>query len=312
MLKKPLIVIGGPTACGKTKSSIALAKAVNGEIISADSMQIYKYMDIGTAKVLPAEMEGIPHYLIDELNPDEEFNIAVFQKKAKAIINQIYEKGKIPILVGGTGFYINAIVYDNNFMETNAEETYRRQLAKLAEERGALYLHNQLKEWDPEAAEAIHPNNIKRVIRALEFFKQTGQKISCHNAEEKKRTSPYNTALIILTMERKLLYERINKRVDLMMQAGLLEEIKKLSAMGYTENLTSMKAIGYKEFFPYLKGEETLESAVDHLKQATRHFAKRQLTWFKGQTDGLWLEVTNKTDTEILQEMLLYIKEVIE
>ena len=303
-MKKPLIVIAGPTACGKTDTSVELAKLINGEIISADSMQVYKYMDIGTAKITTEEMQGITHYLIDELYPDEEYNAMIFQKKAKEYIEKIYAKGKIPIVAGGTGFYINALVFDNAFEENEENDNaLRKALEKEAEEKGAEHMHNILKEIDPEYAQSVHMNNVKRVIRAIEFFRQTGQKFSEHNAEEKKKETPYNLGMYVLNMDREKLYDRINLRVDKMLSAGLEEEVRGLLDKGYDENLVSMQGLGYKEFMPYFKGECSLENAIDEIKQKTRHFAKRQLTWFRRQTDGTWIDMTDKTAVEAAEEI---------
>lgn len=308
-MKRPLIVIGGPTACGKTGFSIKLAKEIGGEIISADSMQVYRYMDIGTAKVTPEEADGVPHYLIDELNPDEEYNVMLFQQKAKAYMEEIWAKGKIPILVGGTGFYINALLYDNDFTETENDTSYREECHKLAQEQGAEVLYERLKKIDPEYAANIHANNVKRVTRALEYHYLTGQKFSEHNAEQKEKETPYDAAVIILTMDREKLYERIELRIDLMMEQGLLEEVKGLLDRGYTPGLVSMQGIGYKEFIPYFKGECTLEEAVTQLKTNTRRFAKRQLTWFRRQIDGLWIDMSKATGEEALEDVLDYLKE---
>lgn len=308
-MKKPLIVIGGPTACGKTGFSIKLAKEIGGEIISADSMQVYRYMDIGTAKVTPEEADGVPHYLIDEFEPDEEYNVMLFQQKAKAYMEEIWAKGKIPILVGGTGFYINALLYDNDFTETENDTSYREECYKLAEEQGAEVLYERLKEIDPAYAEIIHANNVKRVTRALEYHYLTGQKFSEHNAEQKEKDTPYDAAVVILSMEREKLYARIEQRIDLMMEQGLLAEVQGLLEKGYTPDLVSMQGIGYKEFLPYYKGECTLEEAVTQLKTNTRRFAKRQLTWFRRQIDGLWVEMDKKTAEEALSEVLTYVKE---
>ena len=276
-MDKPLVIIAGPTACGKTATSIELAKKINGEIISADSMQVYKYMDIGTAKATKQEMQDIPHYLIDEFYPDEEFNVMIFQKKAKDYIDQIYKKGKIPILVGGTGFYINALVFDNNFVEEESDSNLRNELYELAEKNGVEYLHNMLKEFDPESAEKIHYNNVKRVARAIEFYKKTGKPISEHNKEAKSKSSPYKTAFIVLDMDRQKLYERINKRVDVMIEDGLVDEVKMLLEKGYKKELVSMQGLGYKEIVAYINGETSLEEAIEKLKQSTRHFDKDNL-----------------------------------
>lgn len=308
-MKKPLIVIGGPTACGKTGFSIQLAKKIGGEIISADSMQIYRYMDIGTAKVTLEEADGVPHYLIDELDPDEEYNVMIFQQKAKAYMEEIWAKGKVPILVGGTGFYINALLYDNDFTETENDTSYREECYKLAQERGPEVLFERLKEIDPEYAEIMHANNVKRVTRALEYHYLTGQKFSEHNAEQKEKETPYDTAVIILNMDREKLYERIELRIDLMMEQGLLEEVKGLLEKGYSPELVSMQGIGYKEFVPYFNGECTLEEAVTQLKTNTRRFAKRQLTWFRRQIDGLWVDMSKTTGEEAMEDVLCYLKQ---
>ena len=307
-MKKPLVVIAGPTACGKTDISIELAKRINGEIISADSMQVYKFMDIGTAKATKEEMQGIKHYLIDEFMPDEDFNVMIFQQKAKEYMEEIYSKGKIPIIAGGTGFYINAVVNDNEFTETEEDNSLREKLYKDAQENGADYNHNKLKKVDPDYAATVHANNIKRVARALEYFYLTGQKFSEHNAEEKKKTSPYNTSFIILNMDREKLYKRIDMRVDIMIKNGLIDEVKKLLDMGYDPGLVSMQGLGYKEIVPYITGEWSLEKAVDELKKRTRHFAKRQLTWFKRQTENcLWVDLTDGNKEKALNKITEYI-----
>ena len=308
-MKKPLIVIGGPTACGKTGFSIKLAKKIGGEIISADSMQVYRYMDIGTAKVTPEEADGVPHYLIDEFDPDEEYNVMLFQQKAKAYMEEIWAKGKTPILVGGTGFYINALLYDNDFTETENDTSYREECYKLAKEQGPEVLFERLKEVDPEYAAIMHANNVKRVTRALEYHYLTGQKFSEHNAEQKEKETPYDAAVIILNMDREKLYERIELRIDLMMQEGLLEEVKGLLDKGYTPDLVSMQGIGYKEFIPYFNGECTLEEAVTQLKTNTRRFAKRQLTWFRRQIEGLWVDMDQSDGDKVMENVLDYLKQ---
>lgn len=290
-MKNPLIILTGPTAVGKTALSINLAKAVNGEIISADSMQIYKEMNIGTAKILPEEMQGVPHFLVDELNPDEEFNVTVFQKKAKEAMADIYSRGKIPILVGGTGFYIQSVLYDISFTESGQTDAYRESLYQLAAEKGAEYLHARLMQVDSAAAQAIHPNNVKRVIRALEYFHQTGERISEHNEEEAAKTSPYNYIYFVLNNDRAVLYDRIDKRVDAMFDAGLVEEVTALRDKGYSRNLVSMQGIGYKEIYASLDGEYDLDRARYIIKRDTRHFAKRQLTWFRREKDVRWLDL---------------------
>ena len=289
--KKPMIILTGPTAVGKTDLSIQLAKAIGGEIISADSMQVYRHMDIGSAKVTPEEMDGVPHHLIDVLEPEEEFNVVVFQKLAKEALTGIYERGHIPIIVGGTGFYIQALLYDIDFTENDGDTAIRRELEKLAQTQGAGCLHQMLQEIDPESAAAIHQNNVKRVIRAIEFYRQTGKKISLHNEQEREKQSPYQFLYYVLDTDRKTLYERIDRRVDLMMEHGLVDEVKHLADMGCTRDMVSMQGLGYKEILDYLSGEITLEEAVYILKRDTRHFAKRQITWFKRERDVRWLEL---------------------
>lgn len=289
MEKKPLIVLTGPTAVGKTALSISLAKAVNGEIISADSMQVYKHMDIGSAKIMPDEMDGVPHHLVDILLPNEEFHIAKFQQLAKVAMEDIYARGRVPILVGGTGFYIQSITRDIDFTETDTDTTYRNDLEEFAKEHGAEALHERLKAVDPDAANEIHANNIKRVIRALEYYHQTGTMISKHNHEQKEKESPYNLKYFVLNDIRSKLYERIELRIDQMVEQGLIEEVQKLKDMGYTKNMVSMQGLGYKEILTYLDGDYTLEEALYVLKRDTRHFAKRQLTWFKREKDVIWV-----------------------
>lgn len=289
--KKPMIILTGPTAVGKTDLSIQLAKVINGEIISADSMQVYRHMDIGSAKVTPEEMDGVPHHLIDVLEPEEEFNVVVFQKLAKEALTGIYERGHIPIIVGGTGFYIQALLYDIDFTENDGDTAIRRELEKLAQTQGAGCLHQMLQEIDPESAAAIHQNNVKRVIRAIEFYRQTGKKISLHNEQEREKQSPYQFLYYVLDTDRKILYERIDRRVDLMMEHGLVDEVKHLADMGCTRDMVSMQGLGYKEILDYLSEEISLEEAVYILKRDTRHFAKRQITWFKRERDVRWLEL---------------------
>jgi tRNA dimethylallyltransferase len=310
-MKKPLIVLTGPTAVGKTSLSISLAKAVNGEIISADSMQVYKGMDIGSAKIRKEEMQGVTHYLVDILEPEEEFHIVKFQELAKAALEEIYAKGKIPILVGGTGFYIQAVTRDIDFTQAEQETSYREELEQFAKEKGAEYLHEKLREVDSKSAENIHANNVKRVIRALEFYHQNGTPISEHNEEQKQQTSPYNLAYFVLTAPRESLYERIDRRVDQMMEEGLLEEVKSLRERGCHRGMVSMQGLGYKEILAYLEGEYPLEEAVRILKRDTRHFAKRQLTWFRREQDVIWVdkEQFHWNEAEILEYMMSVLKE---
>lgn len=290
MKNRPLIVLTGPTAVGKTALSISLAKAVNGEIISADSMQVYRGMDIGSAKITPEEMQGVRHHLIDILDPSDEFNVVVFQQKCKEAMDDIYSRGCIPILTGGTGFYIQAVLKDVDFTDHPSDHEYRTELENIAKENGAEALHELLLQVDPEAAKAIHPNNIKRNIRALEYFHQTGNKISEHNEAEMEKGSAYNSLYFVLTDERQKLYDKIEKRVDIMFEQGLVEEVKSLKEKGYHKNMVSMQGIGYKEILAALEGEMTLEEAKALIKIETRHFAKRQLTWFRREAEVIWLD----------------------
>lgn len=311
MQQKPMIILTGPTAVGKSALSVELAKKINGAVISADSMQVYRHMDIGSAKITPEEMQGVTHYMIDELEPDEEFHVVRFVTMAKEYLKEIYADGKIPIIAGGTGFYIQALLYDIDFTEQQCDETYRRQLEDLAREHGAEYLHGILREVDPASAEALHANNIKRVIRALEFYHLSGKKISEHNETERQKQSPYNFAYFVLTDERAKLYERIDRRVDAMIEAGLVEEVKKLKSKGCSREMVSMQGLGYKEILAYLDGGCTLEEAVYIIKRETRHFAKRQLTWFKRERDVIWLDkqAFGYDDAAILKDMISILEE---
>jgi len=303
--KKPLIVLTGPTAVGKTALSVKLAKALDAEIISADSMQVYKGMDIGSAKIRKEEMDGIRHHLIDILDPKEEFNVVLFQKLAKEAIADITGRGKIPILAGGTGFYIQAVLYDIDFTQTQEDTSYREALELLAAQNGAQYLHDMLRKVDPASAEAIHANNVKRVIRALEFYEQTKQKISDHNQEQKENESAYDSCYFVLTDDREKMYERIDRRVDLMMEDGLVEEVRRLQSEGCSRELVSMQGLGYKEILAWLDGEHDLERAVYLIKRDTRHFAKRQLTWFKREKDVIWVDRREfKDENAVLQFMI--------
>lgn len=311
MVKKPFIILTGPTAVGKTAISIKLAKEVNGEIISADSMQVYKYMDIGTAKIRTEEMGGVKHYLIDELEPDEEFNVVKFKEYTNRYMEEIYAKGKVPILVGGTGFYIQAALYDINFSKMESDTSYRQELEALAKEYGNDYVHAMLELVDEKSAKIIHKNNLKRVIRALEYYKETNSPISEHNEEQKVNKSPYNFTYFVLTNDREVLYQGIDKRVDLMIKEGLLEEVKWLyQDKKYSKDLVSMQGLGYKEIVSYLDQECTLEEAVYTIKRDTRHFAKRQLTWFRREKEVCEINKKdfNNDDALILNEMLRVLK----
>lgn len=311
MMKKPLIVLTGPTAVGKTKLSIALAKAVGGEIISADSMQVYKYMDIGSAKIRPEEMDGVPHYLVDVLDPADEFHIVKFQKMAKEAMEQIYAHGHIPILVGGTGFYIQSIVKDIDFTENEENTEVRKKWEQYAKDHGAEALHEKLRKVDPGSADTICAENIKRVVRALEFYELSGKRISEHNEEQKAKESPYQFAYFVLNDHRNLLYERIEKRIDEMLEEGLVAEVQGLKDRGYTRSMVSMQGLGYKEILDYLNGDLTLEEAVYRLKRDTRHFAKRQLTWFRREKEVSWIHKYEYeyNEEKILAAMLEILKE---
>ena len=285
--------ITGPTACGKTRTAVELAKLIDGEIISADSAQVYRYMDIGTAKPDVKEMQGIRHHLIDVLYPDEEYSAAIFQKMARDAVNDIRIRGKTPIVAGGSGFYLNALLYETAFSLNEPEKNAREKYMQIASHYGNIYLHNLLQMRDPESAAAIHANNVKRVIRALIFYDDTGIKLSSHNAEQAKKHKPPGARVFILNMNRPLLYERINQRVDDMFDRGLVREVQKLIEMGYDERLTSMQALGYKETIDYLKNRCNLNAAKEKIKSATRHFAKRQLTWFRNKCCGVWIDMNN-------------------
>ncbi len=310
IMKDSLIILTGPTAVGKTDLSIRLAKAVDGEIISADSIQVYKDMDIGSAKITTDEMNGVRHHLIDVLYPYEDFNVVTFKKMADDAISDIRSRGKVPIITGGTGFYIQAVLYDIDFKE-NEDDGYRAFLEKLLEEKGALYLHDMLKEIDEKSAQDIHFNNSKKVIRALEYYHQTGEKISEHNKAERAKSSPYNYAYFVLNCDRSKLYKRIEKRIDIMLEQGLIGEVQSLiNKYKLTSDMVSMQGLGYKEIYAYLKGEISIDEAVYILKRDTRHFAKRQLTWFRREKDVLWVDKDiYDTDDKCLDYMLNILKD---
>lgn len=311
MNSRPLVVLTGPTAVGKTKLSIELAKAIGGEIVSADSMQVYRHMDIGSAKISREEMQGVLHHLIDVLEPTEDFNVVIFQQKCKECMAGIYKRGHIPILTGGTGFYIQAVLRDIDFTENEEDAAYRRMLEGLAEEKGAEALHEMLKAADPASAQAIHANNIKRTIRALEYYHLTGKRISEHNQQEREKESAYRSCYFVLTDERSRLYQRIDERVEEMLAAGLVQEVEKLKAMGCHSGQVSMQGLGYKEILSFLQGECTLQEAVYLIKRDTRHFAKRQLTWFRREKDVIWIDKKEflYDDRQILAFMLSRLKE---
>jgi tRNA dimethylallyltransferase len=304
---KNVIIILGPTASGKTKLSIELAKKIDGEIISADSMQIYKYMNIGTAKPDMEERAGIKHYLIDEVNPDEEFSVARFQQLALNYIKEILGKGKHPIITGGTGLYINSLIYNINFSETISDWELREKLKQEAEEKGNQFLHDRLTAVDPAAAAKIHVNDLKRIIRALEVYEYTKKPISYHQEVSKTIPPEHNYIIIGLTMDRERLYERINKRVDLMLEKGLVEEVKKLVSMGYDKNAIAMQGLGYKEILQYIRGEKLLDEVIYILQRDTRHYAKRQMTWFRRIPGVHWVNVDCMDQQEILKNVSDYL-----
>ena len=290
MTKNKLIILAGPTASGKTSVSIDLAKRLGGEIISADSMQVYKYMDVGTAKISVEEMQGVKHHLIDVLDPKEDFNIVKFQNMVKCSIEEIVKNGHIPILVGGTGFYIQSVIYDIDFNNEDDNSSVRKKLEEEYDAFGADFMHEKLKKIDIVSAQTIHKNNKKRIIRAIEYFLINNEPISSHNEVQREKKSPYDYIFFVLNPPRDILYERINKRVDIMVENGLVDEVKKLREMGLSTANISMQGIGYKEIIEYLDGEVSLETAIENIKQNTRHMAKRQVTWFKRENDVIYVD----------------------
>ncbi|GAE02280.1 tRNA delta(2)-isopentenylpyrophosphate transferase [Clostridium botulinum B str. Osaka05] len=306
-----LLILAGPTAVGKTDISIKLAKKLNGEIISADSMQIYKYMDIGSAKITKEEMKGIPHHLIDVVAPHEEFNVSSFKSLAEKCIEDIWNRGKLPIIAGGTGLYINSLIYNYDFTDADRDEDYREYLIRLSEDKGKEYVHSLLKDIDGKSYEKLYPNDLKRVVRALEVYKITGKSMSEYTKENEKKlyNIPYNINYFVLNMNREVLYERINKRVDIMMDKGLIEEVKKLESMGYTPDMQSMKGIGYKEILFYLKGDISLDEAIYLIKKGSRNYAKRQLTWFRKDKRSIWIDKDKyRSEEEIVDKIIKMVK----
>ena len=288
--KPPLIVIAGPTASGKSELAAELGRRIGGEVVSADSMQVYRHMDIGSAKVTLEEMLGVPHHMIDVVDPTEDMDVARYAEMATACVRDIQRRGKLPILCGGTGFYIQAVTRRIDFEDTEADSGRRRELERLAEEKGGACLHEMLAEIDPASADIIHPNNIKRTIRAIEYYEETGTRISDHNERERERESPYDLAFFVISDDRKALYDRIDRRVDFMMEAGLADEVRYLGAMGLTRQNVSMQGIGYKEILSALDGEISFDEAVRIIKRDSRRYAKRQITWFKRERDAIWLD----------------------
>ena len=305
----PLLIIAGPTASGKSASAVELAHRMNGEVISADSMQVYRGMDIGSAKVTPEEMQGVPHHLIDCVDPWETWNVVRFQEEARKAVHAVAKSGKLPILCGGTGFYIQALLYDVDFTQMEENTPLRERLAAIADAQGPEVVHQMLKERDPASAAAIHPNNIKRVIRALEFIEESGQSIAAHNTEQREKTSAYRSVFLVLTMDRKKLYDRIDRRVDRMMEAGLLAEVARLRGAGIPRDSTAMQGIGYKQIYGYLEGDYDLAEAVRLTKRDSRRFAKRQLTWFRREKDVIWVDLDQFDSTKALWDHMQAIAE---
>lgn len=303
--KRPLIILTGPTAVGKTELSIELAKSIGGEIVSADSMQVYRGMDIGTAKIKKEQMQGVTHHLIDIINPDEEFNVSIFKELAVKAIDEIYSRGNIPILTGGTGFYIQSVLYDVQFEETDKDDSYRRELKDFADKNGAAALHARLNEIDSHSAAAIHPNNIKRVIRAIEYFHQTGKPISEHNEEARAGKPAYRFKYFVLSLPREILYPRIDKRVDIMREEGLEREVLTLREKGYGNGLVSMQGLGYKELLAAFDGKYSIDTAFEKIKQGTRHFAKRQFTWFGRERDVTWVEKSSYKNNDSILDYII-------
>ncbi|GAA0076414.1 tRNA (adenosine(37)-N6)-dimethylallyltransferase MiaA [Clostridium sp. CTA-5] len=303
-MKQKILVLGGPTAVGKTELSIKLAEKLNGEIISADSMQIYKQMDIGSAKVTKEEMRDVKHHMIDIISPEQEFSVADFKELGEKSLNEIITKGKLPMIVGGTGLYINSLTCNVTFTESEKDEEYRTHLENLANEHGNNYIHAMLKEIDPISFNSIHPNNRKRVIRALEVFKTTGKPFSSYNAGDEFYRTDYDVFYYVLTMDREKLYNRINQRVDIMINQGLIDECIELKKLGYTSDMQSMQGIGYKEILYYLEDKISLEESINLIKQGSRNYAKRQLTWFRRDPRCIFLDKDKLSDEEILAKIV--------
>lgn len=303
--KRPLFILVGPTAIGKTSLSVDLARKLNGEIISADSMQIYKGMDIGTAKIRDEEKKGVNHYLIDEIFPDIEFSVSDFQEKANEYIDKVLKEDKLPMIVGGTGLYINSLIYDLNFSVSISNWELRDKYTELAKVHGNQYIHDELRLVDPVSADRIHVNDTKRVTRALEVYNETGKPMAEYYKDFRKPNDEFDIVMIGLKMDREKLYERINKRVDIMLEQGLIEEVQSLLDKGYDENLTSMQAIGYKEVIDYLKGNVSLEETIESIKQGSRRYAKRQITWFRKEERVHWIDLDEIKDKDYLTEYII-------
>ncbi|MBQ2411958.1 MAG: tRNA (adenosine(37)-N6)-dimethylallyltransferase MiaA [Anaerotignum sp.] len=307
MQKREIIVVAGPTAVGKTKYAIEAALAMNGEVVSCDSMQLYKYMDIGSAKPTAEEQAQVQHYLVDQIDPAEAFSVAEYQTLAKSAIEEIFAKGKTPVIAGGTGLYLNSLLYEMDFGAAPQDSELRKQLEKEAEEFGPEFIHNKLKEADPIAAQRIHPNNVKKVVRALEGALSGNPIADFSNVQT--RCSDYDAVLIGLTRDREELYGRINLRVDILVEQGLFEEVRGLMDRGLTESDISMKGIGYREIIGFYNGQYTREEAIDLIKKNTRHLAKRQLTWFRRYEDMHWIDISKfDSDEEAIKDMITWLK----
>lgn len=303
-MKNKILVIAGPTAVGKTELSIRLAKELNGEIISTDSMQIYKHMDIGSAKIRKEEMDGVPHHMINIVEPNVAFSVSDFKQMADKCIDHIISRGKLPILTGGTGLYINALTCNMTFTESEKDEKYRSELEELGNIHGSEYVHEMLKEIDPISYRDIHPNNRKRVIRALEVYKTTGKAFSSFNLGDEIYNGKYNVCYVVLDMDRAKLYNRIDKRVDIMMEKGLLDECIKLKELGNTVTMQSMQGIGYKEVLTYLDGEISLDDTINLIKQGSRNYAKRQLSWFRRDPRAVFINKDIMSDELIFRKIV--------
>ena len=302
-MKNKVLIIAGPTAVGKTNLSIELAKKLNGEIVSTDSMQIYKYMDIGSAKITKEEMDGVKHHMIDVVNPDTPFSVAEYKNLASKCIEDIISRGKLPILVGGTGLYINALTCNMDFTEAESDIGYRKELEELADKYGNEYIHKMLKDIDEKSYNDIHYNNRKRVIRALEVYKLTNKPFSSFNVGDELYNGPYDVKYFVLNMDREKLYDRINLRVEIMIKNGLIEECIRLKNMGYTSSMQSMQGIGYKEIFYYLENKISLNEAIELIKKGSRNYAKRQLTWFRRDPRAIFLDKDTLDEKEVFSKI---------
>ena len=296
-MERKILIIAGPTAVGKTEYSIEAAEAVNGEIVSADSMQLYKFMDIGSAKPTSEERAAVPHHLIDEIDPRIPFSVFEYRKRALSAIEDIFSRGKVPVIAGGTGLYVNSLIYDMDFSEKPDDDSLRKKLHKIYEEEGSMALHQILKEKDPEAAERIHPNNVKKVIRAIEILDSGSDRVKTFE-ESFVKTDSYSVRLAVLNRKREELYDRINRRVDILVKEGLIEEVSGLKKMGLTAEDISMKGIGYKEVLAYLDGEYDFDEAIRLIKRNTRRYAKRQLTWFRRYDEARWFNLSDSLSKE--------------